>query len=69
MSPNNAAKALLQRIALPGGAVTILPWHEAGKVVMRVLVDKSYARSIQAPTEFEGYPVVVAERVPGTAYH
>jgi hypothetical protein len=69
MKPNDAAKALLERISLPKGVVTILPWQEDGHVVMRVLVEKRYAKEVDAPREFEGYPVVVAERLPAVAYH
>lgn len=69
MNPNDAAKALLARISLPRGMVTILPWHEGGQVVMRVLVEKKFTQTIEVPAEFEGYAVVIAERLPGLAYH
>lgn len=69
MTPNDAAKALLDRISLPRGMVTILPWHEGGRVVMRVLVEKRFSHTVDVPNEFEGYAVVIAERSPGRAYH
>jgi hypothetical protein len=67
MTPNDAARSLLQKLALPYGSVSIMPWHEGGKVVIHVLVDKPYLRQVHIPAEYGGYDVKIEERLPAQA--
>ncbi|WP_062111203.1 hypothetical protein [Collimonas pratensis] len=68
MKPTEAAKALLLRLELPPGAATILPWKNGDTIVMHVLIDSSFIRSVKVPNSFEGYEVMVKARSPGVAY-
>ncbi|CAL63153.1 Hypothetical protein HEAR3044 [Herminiimonas arsenicoxydans] len=62
MKPNDAARGLLASLGLPKGAVSILPWQKAGKVVMHVMVSREYLHVVKAPSVFEGYKVLVEPR-------
>lgn len=62
INPDDAARALLAQIALPRGSVSVLPWHEAGGVVMHVLVEQRYLHCVNVPTVFQGYQVQIDER-------
>lgn len=68
LTPRDAAKALLKHLALPMGVVSIMPAHQGGDVTMTVFVAQEYMNRISAPTDFEGYKVVVQERKPVNAY-
>ncbi|MFZ6682085.1 hypothetical protein [Undibacterium sp. Tian12W] len=61
-SPRDAAKELLRFLALPVGAVSILPYHQGDDVTMHVMVSPDYIKRIQVPESFEGYRVVVQAR-------
>jgi hypothetical protein len=62
MSENDVARELLAMIRLPLGVAAIMPWHENGKVVMRVMVERQYMNSVRLPSIFSGYEVVVEEK-------
>ena len=67
MTPNDAARSLLKKLALPYGSVSVIPWHEGGKVVIHVFVEKSYLRQVHILTEYGGYDVKFEERLPAQA--
>lgn len=68
MNPTDAARGLLKLLALPYGTVSILPWQDQGKMVMRVMIDRSYLNRASVPTTFEGYEVKIEQRNPALAH-
>lgn len=70
MDPSPAARTLLDSLKLPVGAAVVWPTTRAGKLTLVVQLSQSYwARALEIPSSFEGYPVIVerGSSVPGTS--
>jgi hypothetical protein len=65
-----AAKALLDELAGPKGAVNTLVGSDDHGPYIRVMIDPSYWFSISGiPTNFRGFRVMSEKREPSLAFH
>jgi hypothetical protein len=63
MDIETAASALLQKLALPREAVSVLVWHEANETRLVVWVSPTWIDRMKwVPDSFEGYAVQVERR-------
>lgn len=65
MDPSPAARTLLDSLKLPVGAAVVWPTTRAGRLALVVQLSQSYwARELDIPSSFEGYPVIVERGTP-----
>ncbi len=63
MSPEQAAKELQGRLAIPAGSLTVWAWHGDEGVRLIVRVDPQFPiEQIEVPSRFLGYEVEVERR-------
>lgn len=70
MTPDDAARSLLDHLALPDGAASVFVWHEGNQPSLRLWVDERYLWPLKnsAPKQFNGYSVTIEARPSITAH-